>query len=55
MRARKLDHAYTRSVEHYMKHGEAGLMEVIRAQPGRGAADGAALADRENKLREAER
>jgi hypothetical protein len=32
-----LDEAYARSAEHFLKYGEAGLMEAIRAEPGRGA------------------
>ena len=35
----KLDQAYARSAEHYMKYGEAGLMEAIRANLAEAAAD----------------
>ena len=52
----QLDLAYARSAEHYMKYGEAGLMEAIARQPGRGRGQRAALrGSRENKLRTAKR
>ena len=50
---RKLDEAYALSVEHWLSHGESGLMEAIRANLARAAADVRQLADRESKLRAA--
>jgi ABC-type glycerol-3-phosphate transport system substrate-binding protein len=47
-----LDLAFTRSAEHFMKYGEAGLMEAIRANLAEGAAAVRRYADRETKLRE---
>ena len=47
----KLDEAFTRSAEHYEKHGEAGLMEAIRANLAKVAADVRSYADREHVLR----
>ncbi|HEY7370871.1 MAG TPA: extracellular solute-binding protein [Polyangia bacterium] len=49
----QLDLAYAHSVEHYTKHGEAGLMEAIRAALATAAANVRRYADRESKLREA--
>jgi ABC-type glycerol-3-phosphate transport system substrate-binding protein len=49
----KLDEAFVRSAEHYAKYGEAGLMETIRANLAKSAADVRRYADRENKLRTA--
>jgi len=49
-----LDLAYARSVDHFLKHGEAGLMEVIRANLAEGAAAVRRYADREHKLRVAQ-
>ena len=46
----KLDEAYALSAEHYMAHGEAGLMEAIRANLAKVAADVRKYADREQKL-----
>jgi arabinosaccharide transport system substrate-binding protein len=46
----KLDEAYALSAEHYMKHGEAGLMEAIRANLAKVADDVRKYADREQKL-----
>ena len=50
-----LDLAYTRSVDHYMKYGEARLMEAIRANLAKAADDVRRYADRESKLRAATR
>jgi len=47
-----LDLAFTRSAEHFMTYGEAGLMEAIRANLADGAAAVRRYADRETKLRE---
>lgn len=49
-----LDLAYARSVDHFLRHGEAGLMEVIRANLAEGAAAVRRYADREHKLRVAQ-
>jgi len=49
----QLDLAYAHSVEHYTKHGEAGLMDAIRANLAIAAANVRRYADRESKLREA--
>jgi len=49
------DLAYARSIDHFLKHGEAGLMEVIRANLAEGAAAVRRYADREHKLRVATR
>ncbi len=46
----KLDEAYALSAEHYMAHGEAGLMEAIRANLAKVAEDVRKYADREQKL-----
>jgi arabinosaccharide transport system substrate-binding protein len=51
----KLDEAYGLSVDHYTKHGEAGLMDAIRANLAKVAADVRRYADRESKLRVAKR
>ena len=51
----KLDEAYALSAEHYIKHGEAGLMDAIRAALAKTAADVRSYANRENKLRAAKR
>jgi ABC-type glycerol-3-phosphate transport system substrate-binding protein len=48
-----LDLAFTRSVDHYLAHGEAGLMDAIRKNLADGAAAVRRYADRESKLREA--
>ena len=50
-----LDLAFTRSVDHYLTHGEAGLMDAIRANLADGAAAVRRYADRESKLRAAQR
>jgi len=50
-----LDLAFTRSVDHYLTHGDAGLMDAIRANLADGAAAVRRYADRESKLREAQR
>jgi ABC-type glycerol-3-phosphate transport system substrate-binding protein len=47
----KLDEAYALSAEYYTKHGEAGLMDAIRANLAKCAADVRRYADRESKLR----
>jgi arabinosaccharide transport system substrate-binding protein len=44
------DRAYNRSAEYYVRHGEAGLMEEIRAQLAAAAADVRRLAGREQIL-----
>jgi arabinosaccharide transport system substrate-binding protein len=49
----KLDEAFMRSAEHYAKHGEAGLMEAIRGNLAKVAADVRSYADREHVLRRA--
>ena len=41
----KLDQAFNRSATYYAKHGEAGLMEFIRAELAQSAADVRKLAD----------
>jgi len=46
-----LDLAYSLSAEYYEKHGEAGLMEAIRANLAHSVEDTRRLADREKKLR----
>jgi arabinosaccharide transport system substrate-binding protein len=46
-----LDLAFALSAEHYLKYGEAGLMEAIRANLAKSAEDTRVLADREQKLR----
>jgi arabinosaccharide transport system substrate-binding protein len=51
----KLDEAFTLSVEHYTKYGEAGLTEAIRANLAKVAADVRRYADRESRLREGTR
>ena len=51
----QLDLAYARSAEHFMKYGEAGLMEVTRAHLAEAAANVRRYASRENKLRTAKR
>jgi len=51
----KLDEAYAHAAAHYETHGEAGLMEVIRANLAKSAADVRRYADRETKLRTATR
>ena len=43
--------AYSLSAEHYMKYGEAGLMEAIRKNLAEAATDVRRYADREHKLR----
>jgi arabinosaccharide transport system substrate-binding protein len=47
----KLDEAFMRSAEHYARYGEAGLMEAIRANLAKVAADVRRYADREHVLR----
>jgi arabinosaccharide transport system substrate-binding protein len=51
----KLDEAYGLSVDHYRRYGEAGLMDAIRANLAKVAADVRGYADRESKLRVAKR
>jgi len=51
----QLDLAYARSAAHYMKYGEAGLMEVTRANLAEAAVNVRRYASRENKLRTANR
>ena len=51
----KLYDAFAQSAEQYARHGEAGLMEAIRANLARAAADVRVYADREHKLRAATR
>ncbi len=43
----RLDQAYNRSATYYEKHGEAGLMEVIRAELAQSAAEVRALSERD--------
>jgi hypothetical protein len=49
----KMYEAFARAAEHYANHGEVGLMEAIRANLAKAAADVRRYADRENKLRTA--
>jgi arabinosaccharide transport system substrate-binding protein len=48
----KVDQAYNRSAAYYSKHGEKGLMEVIRAELTNSAQEVRTLAAREHKLAE---
>jgi arabinosaccharide transport system substrate-binding protein len=50
----KLNEAFSRCLEFYQRHGEAGLPETIRAELARAAADVRRMADRNRALAEAE-
>jgi arabinosaccharide transport system substrate-binding protein len=50
----KLNEAFSRSLEFYKRHGEAGLTETIHAELARAAADVRRMADRNRALAEAE-